>query len=894
MIDVKAARQSADTPLSPAQILARSEQDAPLPMRWPGLLLAIMAAAIAYVQGLAGKSQAATPQDEAQPQQTAGEATAAVAQETPDVAKPPAQVEPEDETGSIGGENQRAIGSGQPGPAVPGLPDYLNIDSPAFDFEQLPLPVIAPIRPPPAFGEDASNDNGRFFASGAAGIALTPTINAAAAGGSGGVGVGETFITAGFTLPLRPVEPIAQPEPDLPDPRDDTPDPPAPERNRAPRVAGALRLADIGPCQASLLTALMLLAGASDADGDTLTLRKLTVSHGTLTQTTEGWLYQPQAGYFGQITLSYEISDGQAFVAQSASFDVVEFLRLIGTPQDDVLIGSECRDHIEGLDGNDLIEGRGGSDVILAGAGDDIIYGGAGNDRIFAGSGNDVVFGGAGNDIIYGGLGNDWLHGEDGDDAIYGEEGDDWLTGGAGDDLLDGGAGNDRLDGGAGHDRLVGGDGHDEIVGGEGDDVILAGDGDDIVDGGDGDDSIDGGTGRNTILTGSGNNSVVAGNGGNVVIGGTGVDTVALGSGDDVVRAGGGDDIVDAGAGRNAVFGEDGDDRLVGGDGDDVLDGGTGRDELVGGAGQDRLVGGDGDDLMDGGTGHDVVVAGTGRDTVMAGEGDDDVDAGDGNDVVLAGAGNDRVEGGAGNDILLGEAGDDCIEGGEGNDGLMGGVGQDELHGGAGDDHLAGGEGRDKVYGGSGDDTVIVDADCADDVYAGGSGTDTLDLSALRTGTVVDLVKGEIKSAEAGKDTIGSFEVVIGGSGDDTFVIGNSATTVSGGSGKDKFKFELDGRDAEEDAEELIHRILDLEVGDRIIVSQYTIRQDDDRDDDDHGDQDDFARIYGEDGDDRPFRFRIEKVGETESTFIDVLIENEGEKDFSIEVSGNHRFYYYN
>ncbi len=241
MIDVKAARQSADTPLSPAQILARSEQDAPLPMRWPGLLLAIMAAAIAYVQGLAGKSQAATPQDEAQPQQTAGEATAAVAQETPDVAKPPAQVEPEDETGSIGGENQRAIGSGQPGPAVPGLPDYLNIDSPAFDFEQLPLPVVAGIRPPPAFGEDASNDNGRFFASGAAGIALTPTINAAAAGGSGGVGIGETFITAGFTLPLRPVEPIAQPEPDLPDPRDDTP---RSAGSRAqPRTAGRGRAA---------------------------------------------------------------------------------------------------------------------------------------------------------------------------------------------------------------------------------------------------------------------------------------------------------------------------------------------------------------------------------------------------------------------------------------------------------------------------------------------------------------------------------------------------------------------------------------------------------------------------------------------------------------------------
>lgn len=876
MIDVKAARRSADTPQSSAQVIARSETDQPLSMRWPGLLLAVMATAIAYVQSLVGKSQAAMPQDEAQRQQpAAGEATAAVAEETPDPAKPPAQVEREDETGSIGGENQRAIGSGQPGPAVPGLPDYMNIDSPAFDFEQLPLRVIAPLRPPPAFGEDASNDNGRFSASGAA-----------------GVGIGETSITAGFTLPLRPVEPIAQPEPDLPDPRDDTPDPPAPERNRAPRVAGALRLADIGPCQASLLTALMLLAGASDADGDTLVPRKLTVSHGTLTQTAEGWLYQPQAGYFGPITLSYEISDGQAFVAQSATFDVVEFLRLIGTPEDDILIGTECNDLIEGLDGNDLLEGRGGRDIIHAGAGDDVIYGGAGNDTIDAGAGNDVVFGGSGNDIIRGGIGNDQLHGEDGDDAIHGEAGDDWLTGGAGNDRLDGGAGNDRLDGGAGDDRLVGGDGDDEIVGGDGNDVILAGDGDDIVDGGDGNDIIDGGAGRNTILTGAGSNGVTAGNGGNTVIGGAGIDTIALGSGDDVVRAGGGDDVVDAGGGGDAVFGEAGDDRLIGGDGDDVLDGGEGRDELVGGAGQDRLAGGDGDDLIDGGTGHDAIDGEAGRDTILAGEGDDHVDAGSGDDVVLAGVGDDVVEGGQGDDTLLGEAGDDCIEGGDGNDILLGGAGDDELHGGAGDDTLAGGAGRDKVYAGAGDDTVLVDADCADDVYAGGAGTDTLDLSVLKTGTVVDLVKGEIKSAEAGNDKIASFEVVIGGTGNDTFLIGNAATTVSGGSGKDRFKFELDGRNAEEDAEELIHKILDLEVGDRIIVSQYTIRQDEDRDDDDQ-DDDDFDRTYGDDSDDRPFRFRIEKVGEHDTTFIDVQIEDEGGKDFSIEISGAHRFYYY-
>lgn len=154
MIDVKAAKRPADPLPSAAQVLSRSEQDAPLSLRWPGLILAALAVMVAFVQSLAGKSEAAVAPHEGAPSPLPPDAVSAAIQEPQDPQARPAEIEPEDETGSIGAEDEQAIGSGQPGPAVPGLPDYLNIDSPAFDFEQIPLRVVAPITPSP-FGEDA-------------------------------------------------------------------------------------------------------------------------------------------------------------------------------------------------------------------------------------------------------------------------------------------------------------------------------------------------------------------------------------------------------------------------------------------------------------------------------------------------------------------------------------------------------------------------------------------------------------------------------------------------------------------------------------------------------------------------------------------------------------------
>ncbi|WP_413814281.1 cadherin-like domain-containing protein, partial [Bosea sp. Root483D1] len=224
-----------------------------------------------------------------------------------------------------------------------------------FEFEQLPLPPLRSVRIPNGFGDDASNDNWSSL--------RVPT-------GSGGLfEVGLPTVAGSFPSPI--IGPGAGGGPDIRPPGPVDPGPELPPRNRAPRLAGPVRLVDIGPCQTTLLTMALLLAGASDADADPLTIRQIIVSHGTLQLVAGGWLYTPAKGHYGPVTVSYVISDGKVGVVQHAQFEVVEILELTGTAGNDVLIGTECRDLIEGLGGDDLIEGRGADDIILAGAGND-------------------------------------------------------------------------------------------------------------------------------------------------------------------------------------------------------------------------------------------------------------------------------------------------------------------------------------------------------------------------------------------------------------------------------------------------------------------------------------------------------------------------------------------
>jgi uncharacterized repeat protein (TIGR01451 family) len=101
--------------------------------------------------------------------------------------------------------------------------------------------------------------------------------------------------------------------------------------------------------------------------------------------------------------------------------------QVLGTPENDNLVGIDAADSMAGFAGDDTLAGVGG---------DDIIYGNKGNDILTGNSGNDNIFGGRGNDLILGGADNDRLKGNEGDDTLSGDLGRDILIGGPGSDTF--------------------------------------------------------------------------------------------------------------------------------------------------------------------------------------------------------------------------------------------------------------------------------------------------------------------------------------------------------------------------------------------------------------------------------------------------------------------------
>ncbi|MGS2722955.1 cadherin-like domain-containing protein [Porticoccus sp. GXU_MW_L64] len=274
---------------------------------------------------------------------------------------------------------------------------------------------------------------------------------------------------------------------------------------------------------------------------------------------------------------------------------------------------------------------------------------------------------------------------------------------------------------------------------------------------------------------------------------------------------------------NNSLTGTEGSDRIEGLAGHDNIDGAGGNDTITGGTGNDTLRGGDGDDTFHvEGTdqGSDRFIGGEGADTVQGGSGDDDItlsallaidsveaiNGGTGTNRVLGTSSNntldfsnttltdiDSIEGGAGHDNITGSAGDDTIIGGTGNDTLRGGDGDDTFHvegTDQGSDRFIGGEGTDTVQGGSGDDDITVSALLASDsveAIKGGAGTNrilgtssnnTLDFSNT-TLTDIDSIEGG-----AGHDNI------TGSAGDDTIIGGTGNDTLRGGDGDDTFHVE--------------------------------------------------------------------------------------------------------
>ncbi len=314
-------------------------------------------------------------------------------------------------------------------------------------------------------------------------------------------------------------------------PRDDDNDPTPTRTNRLPVVTGPVLLAALPMNQSALIAVSDLLRNVSDPDGDALHIQGLKASSGELIARGDGtYAFMPALGDTTSVIFTYEVSDGATSVAHVAYLDLLPAtpVPVLGTADDDTLVGTPFADIIDGLDGNDRILGREGDDLIYGGAGDDTLLGGDGHDVIHGGAGNDVIYGGAGNDRLFGGEGNDILLGEAGDDTLFGEIGNDHLFGGSGTDALFGGAGNDVLDGGTGDDRAFGEDGDDIFL-------VSAGDGNDHYDGGAGTDIYDASAVQEDMTIDLEAGQASGSSTGDDTL--SGIENVVGGSGDDVIVA---------------------------------------------------------------------------------------------------------------------------------------------------------------------------------------------------------------------------------------------------------------------------------------------------------------------------------------------------------------------
>ena len=276
----------------------------------------------------------------------------------------------------------------------------------------------------------------------------------------------------------------------------------------------------------------------------------------------------------------------------------------------------------------------------------------------------------------------------------------------------------------------------------------------------------------------------------------------------------------------------------------DVLTGTAGDDDIIGLAGDDYATGGAGADAISVGEGADFVNGGDGRDVISAGAGDDQVFAGGGADVVYGDAGADRIFGDAGNDLINAGAGDDAVFGGAGNDLIVAEIG----------------DGNDVYFGDDSD---------------GGTGIDTLDMSAATANVTVNLGSGPLSngtasSSQTGNDTIWGIENVNTGSGNDTITASNAANVMNGGAGNDTYRF-TSASAADGDT------ILNFEPGDRVDLTAI------DTNSGTAGDQA-FALVTG----------AFTAAGQLAVTFdgdvtvIQGNVDGDAAADFTIEIAGNH------
>ncbi len=161
---------------------------------------------------------------------------------------------------------------------------------------------------------------------------------------------------------------------------------------------------------------LDLLANATDADGDALTVGSfINPTYGTLVQNEEGtFTYTAPLDFNGADSFTYTVSDGHGGTSEMATVSLtVDPLNLQGTAASETLIGTSSNNIINAYGGRDVIEGKAGNDTLNGGRGNDLLAGGSGADLLIGGAGNDTFvytdFNDKGDTITDFGVGRDVL-----------------------------------------------------------------------------------------------------------------------------------------------------------------------------------------------------------------------------------------------------------------------------------------------------------------------------------------------------------------------------------------------------------------------------------------------------------------------------------------------------
>jgi hypothetical protein len=112
----------------------------------------------------------------------------------------------------------------------------------------------------------------------------------------------------------------------------------------------------------------------------------------------------------------------------------------------------------------------------------------------------------------------------------------------------------------------------------------------------------------------------------------------------------------------------------------------------------------------------------------------------------------------------------------------------------------------------------VASAGDGDDIYDGGGGEDTYDMSTTTADALIDLISLTVTSVDVGSDVILNFENVKGGKGDDRIIASDARNVLIGGEGDDRFEFHSSA--AMGNGRGYRDQILDFDIGDRIDIDK--------------------------------------------------------------------------